>query len=557
MSSNISALADEDGDYPDWIEIYNPTDSIISLSGYSLSDDVKLPNKWIFPNINLNPNNYLVIFASGKNRTGEYLHTNFKIKSSGENVRLRDSFGHVVDSIKSIPIPSDHSLGRSKDDQSLWLFFDVPTPSTANNSTGFLASAETPNLSIQSGFYSGTISVNIFSNDEQAQIYYTEDGSEPNLNSNLFTNDLTINSTTVIKAKSFGDDLLPSATATRSFFINENSTLPVVSISTDPKNFWDDEIGIYTVGTNGIIGYGSTEPKNYNQPWERPANLEFFETDGSIQINMGVGIKIHGGWSRQNPQKSLEIFSESHYGGKSIPYKLFPNREFKEYNAFLLRNSGQDNQSTFFRDAMMQSLVEGLDMETEAYRPALVYLNGEYWGIHNIRERMNKHYIAQHKGVDSDAIDVLRNRRTVVKGSADHYDAMYSFIQNNDMSLAENYSYIEAQMDIDNYISYIIAEMYFVNIDWFPNNMKFWRPQTSDGKWRWMLKDTDWGFGLYSPLQVMVNMFGVITSPDNHPSVVFNGLIQNSDFKTNLLIGLLIFQIQDFILIQLFLKSRE
>jgi CotH kinase protein/Lamin Tail Domain/Chitobiase/beta-hexosaminidase C-terminal domain/Secretion system C-terminal sorting domain len=532
MSSNYSFLADEDGDYPDWIEIYNPNDTSINLFNYSLADNNESLTEWYFPSTILSPKSYLLIFASGKNRINNYFHTDFKLKSSGEKIWLRDSFGYVLDSVVAISIPTDYSVGRNPEDFFNWQFFEDPTPGTQNSEKGYSAFAREPEFSLKSGFYPSSIKLNFFSTDEQSKIYYTSDGSTPNQNSIIFTKEITIDSTSVIKAICIRDDLLPSPIVTNTFFINENSTLPVISISTDPKNLWDDEIGIYTDGTNGIIKFGSTEPKNYNQPWERPAFLELFEANGVSELSAGIGIKIHGAWSRQFPQKSFEIFAEPHYGSKSIDYKLFPNRNFDKYDAFLLRNSGQDNQSTLIRDATMQSLVENIDIETQAYRPALVYLNGTFWGIYNIRERVNKHYFAQHKGVDPDAIDVLKFDHNVVKGSSAHYDKMYTYIKINDISIDTNYSYIKTQMDIKNYITYMLAEMFYVNFDWYPNNMKYWRPQTLDGKWRWVLKDTDYGFGLGSyELQVIGDMFTLVTDTTRYPSVVFNGLLENSNFR--------------------------
>ena len=156
--------------------------------------------------------------------------------------------------------------------------------------------------------------------------------------------------------------------------------------------------------------------------------------------------------------------------------------------------SGDDNLRTHFRDGMMQALVDNLDLETQAFRPAVVFLNGDYWGVYNIRERNTEEYIAQHHNVDPDNLDILTLDNKVIEGDNNHYMALYDYIQNNSLSIETNYEYVKTQLDADNYINYMLSEMYFANTDWYPGNMKFWRPRTLNGKWRWMLYDTDFGF---------------------------------------------------------------
>ena len=516
MSSNTSTIADEDGDYPDWIEIFNQSDQVISLYGYTLSDDPEEPSKWLFPNDSLQPGEYLLIFASDKNRYGEYLHTNFKIKSSGEYILLSDSTGQIVDQLEPIEIPTDYSIGRSGNDLSKWVYFSDPTPGNPNNNDGFEAFTPVPLFSIEGGFFNQPVSLELYAESDSIQIYYTTDASDPTKNSTSYENPITIDSTTVVRAIAYKEGLLPSKIVTNTYFFNENSDLTIVSLVTDPQNLWDSTTGIYV---------------NYEEDWERPAHIEIYESSGNKSVGANVGIEIHGNSSRVIPQKSFKIKAKASYGPKFIEYQIFPDLDYDKYKSFLLRNSGGDNCWTHFRDGFMQNIVKDLDFENQAFRPSLVFLNGEYWGIYNIRERIDKYYFQRRTRVEPDEIDLLENGHSVILGDNEDYDQVYNFIKYNDMKTDSNYSFVDKKFDIDNYISYIIANMYFANTDWYPNNMRFWRPQKGNGKWRWILFDTDQGFGLYDVEKYKRNFFNVVTDSNRYPAVVFNGLIKNEKFR--------------------------
>ncbi len=537
MSSNYTTISDEDGDYSDWIEIYNSGNSVVNLNDYSLSDDANSSPKWIFPNIEMNPDTYLIIFASGKDRNINYLHTNFKISADGEMLWLRDSFGNVIDSLDSVSIPTDYSLGRNISDPSEWLFYENSTPGSANESNGIEAFAKEPILSLEAGFYNNSINLEITSEDTGAMIYYTTDGSNPNVNSNVFISEIIIDITTVVKAISTINGLLSSKIISRTYFINEETTLPVFSISTDPANLWDDETGIYADGTNGISGPCSPAPKNYNQDWERPVTLEFFENNKMPAFNMNAGVKIYGGCSRTYPLKSLAIYARRKYGYKSIDYPLFPELPYSNYEAVVLRNSGDDYYSSYMRDGLMHSIVSDLDLEKQAFRQVIVFLNGEYWGIHNLREKINENFLAQHHNVDPDNLDILEREQWIIEGDANNYNTMISFIANNDITNIQNYAIVEAMMDIENFITYCVSQIYFDNTDWPGHNIKYWRSRDG-GKWRWILFDTDFGFGFKSAenyknntLEYATDENGTTNANPSWSTFLLRKLLENDKFR--------------------------
>jgi len=531
MASNSIVLQDEDNEYSDWIELYNPTPDIINLSGFAISDDSAEPRKWVFPNIDIQPYNYLIVFASDKNKTTGELHTNFKISAAGEEIILTDAGEQIVDQLEPTPIPANISLGRSIDDPSQWLFYSDATPGSINNTEGYTAFSEEPVFSYEGGFYSGRISIELSSLSGTNDIYYTTDGSDPSTSSNIYTSPINIDQTKVIRARIFESGLLPSKTITNTYIIDENFPFPVISLSTNPPNLWDDYIGIYVEGENGILGACFDRPANWNQEWERPVHIEFFENNQSLAFSIDAGFAIHGNCSRAYPQKSFALHARGEYGNNEFPHQLFPNLPFDSYKSFILRNSGQDNNIANMRDGLFHILVEDINVEKQAYRPTIVFLNGEYWGIYYMREKTNEDYLANHYDIDPDNVDILKHSNNVVEGDSEHYVALLEYFTNNDLTISNNYEYIQTQMDVNCYINYLLTEMFIVNTDWYLGNMKFWRPKTIDGKWRWILFDLDKGFDLYKNGSVTRNMIDWVSNIDKEPSIIFNKLILNSEFK--------------------------
>ncbi len=318
--------------------------------------------------------------------------------------------------------------------------------------------------------------------------------------------------TNVVRARAFKEGYLPSATATETYIVDSNVAnrynMPVISIAAEQPDLFGYH-GIYVPGwSNDVAGIPNFMMKG--NAWERPAHVTFFEPDGEIGFSQEAGIRIHGGWTRNLPQKSLRLYARgSLYDESRFAHRVFPDAPYEEYNRLLLRNSGNDNAQTMFRDAMMQRLVKHLRMDTQAYRPSVVYLNGQYWGIHNIRERYDRHYLARTYGVNPDRVDILEFRpsspHSVKEGSDDHYNQTIAYIEANGLSAAEHYEHIKTRIDIGNFIDYNVAQIFVNNSDWPNNNNDFWRfqaeeydpfaPHGHDGRWRWLLFDTDFGFG--------------------------------------------------------------
>ncbi|MFC1694309.1 CotH kinase family protein [Candidatus Latescibacterota bacterium] len=426
-----------------------------------------------------------------------YFHTNFKISATGETITLTDTAGNVCDQVDTGYIPMNISRGRNPDGGAEWIFFEQPTPGESNNTPGYRGFAYTVQVSIPGGFYDNDVSVELSSDSPASVLRYTLDGSDPIESSEIYSSPISINETKVLRARVFETGLLPGNITTHTYFIYPDFTLPVISLSTDPFNLWDEEKGIYVAGSN--FDSGDKYTANYWKDWERPVHVEFYEPDGTHGFSIDGGVKIAGKLTRPYAQKSLAIFARSRYGYDEIKYQIFPDLPITEFKSFVLRISGEDWFGNLFRDAMMQSLVKDRDMDIQAYRPAVVYINGEYWGIQNIREKMNEDYIASHHGVDPDNIDLLQDlwnfgNGVVIEGDNEHYYALRDYILNNNMGDPDHYKYVKTQMQIESFIDIMAAQIYFANTDGPGHNMKYWREKVPGSKLRWMLIDTDFGY---------------------------------------------------------------
>lgn len=540
MASNSITITDPDfNNYADWIEIYNSGSTWINLKDYYITDDLSQPQKFQIQNdLIVEAGGYAIIWADDMN-TGN--HTNFKLSATGESIGLFSPNLTLVDTITFGFQQADISMGRFPNGTNNWFNFSPATPAAANLESGIFNILPLPTISSQSGFYPAGISITASHNLTDVTIRFTNDGTIPNSSSNVYSIPLLIDSTSVLRFRAFKDGYTPSITETRTYFINESTDLPVFSLVTDPANFFSDTSGIYVAGTNGITGNCSSQPRNWNQDWERPVSLEFFEFDKSLAFKLNSGVKINGGCSRLYPEKSLAFFFRDEYGTDKLSYRLFDDIPVSEYNTFILRSSAQDWWRTMFRDGMVQTLIEkGMKLDYQNYRPSILFINGEYWGIHNIREKLNNDYVFYHHGVDKNNIDLIEISKGVYANNGDvtAYNSMITFLSTKNMAYPPYYDYIKSIVDIDEYIDYQVAQIYSANGDWPGSNMKLWRERVDGSKWRWMIYDLDFTFGGNAQGLATTNTLAQATAT-NGPSwpnppwstLMLRKLLDNADFK--------------------------
>jgi len=534
MAENVATLADEDGDFEGWIEILNPESFSVNLEGYGLSDRVEQPYRWQFPSVTIEPGERMLIFASGKDRSDPgsgNLHTNFKIKASGETLVLYHPSGIMIDQMATGALSPGLSAGRITSHSDERYFFTSPNPGGEIKGEYFSGYSSPLQVYPVGGFYDTAITVTIESTNPDAIVKYTTDGSEPKDHSPVYHQSLVVEETTVLRARTFEEGKLPGPVENRTFFIGDKHNLTVVSAMLDPHDLWDPVEGIYVKGYGAIDRfpyYGA----NFWKDMEKPVHLELYEPDGRLGLSLDAGIKIGGQFSRGMDQKIFNVFARNIYGFNEINYPLFPNKELSTFKAITLRTSGQDSIYSKIRDILMTSLLEETNLDYQDYRQAVLYLNGEYWGIYNIRERINSHFIAGNYGLDPEKIDLLQANWVVRSGSNDDYLDLLDFVRSEDISLDENYTYVKTRMDINSYIDALIVQMYFAQTD--QGNIRYWREQSPEGKWRWIIYDLDWGMW---PSHVNYNILASMTNPSgtgawgNISTTLTVRLLQNEEFK--------------------------
>jgi hypothetical protein len=483
--------------YVPWVELHNTSSASVNIGGYYLSDNESDPLKWRIPSgTTITANGYLLFWCDDMN-TGR--HTNFSLDSEGEAVVLSNGSGLLLDKIAYPKQLTNISYGRVTNGTGTWAYLSVPTSGGANNSTSASQQLTRPDFSVPGGRYSATVQVSLSHNNPAAEIHYTTDGSEPTLNAAKFSVAIPVSETQTLKAKAFLNGFLPGETETQTYFINEHAfSLPVVSISTRPDYLYNNTIGIYVEGTNGVPGYCNGNAVNWSQDWDRHAVFEYYDANGTRLFNQSVDIRIGGNCSRNQPQKSLAIKARDKYGSNIMNFKFFDNKSVNQFGGLMLRNSGNDFNVTMFRDAFMQALPVGqMDVDYMEYQPAILYLNGQYMGIQNIREKIDADFMESNYNVDKDDLDLIETwDDNALEGSASGYMNYKAALAGMNRSTPEAYAHIDQHIDIQEYINYFVAEIYFANTDWPGNNMKFWRDASVNGKFRWILWDTDFGFYL-------------------------------------------------------------
>ena len=464
------------------------------------------------------------------------LHTNFKLSSKGESLVLFDSAGNQVDQLDVMGLTTDKSIGRSPQDGSL-VYYESPSPGSENSDEEFFGITSSEIIFSHSGGQFNGQSISLSGATQGEKIRYTLDATVPNAQSPLYSSAISIDRDTVVRARVFQNDYIPSRTASRTYITSNTHDLPIVTLVTEPDDLFDNNEGIYVYGPEE--NYEDNLPffgANFWQDWERDVHFSFYEPTGELGVALDAGVKIFGAWSRANDQRSLSIFARGRYGFSKLKYPLFPSLDYDSFESIVLRNAGNDWTNSNMRDVMATSLMDGSGLETQAFRPAVVYLNGEYWGFYNIREKVNEHFLDDKIDVDKSEINLLVTNGEVVEGSNDSYNELIDFIRGNSLSIQDNFDYVADQIDIDNVITYMVAQIYFDNWDWPGNNIKFWNSPST--KWRWILYDTDFAFGAWNDQahQKDTLSFALEENGPGWPNppwstLLFRKLMENSRFR--------------------------
>ncbi len=472
------------------------------------------------------------------NNFPERFQADFKLSRSGETVYLSTAASVIIDQHTFTNMALDNSKGRLPDGGVNWCYFQNPTPGLTNNSsTCYAGYATIPLFSLQAGFYSGSQWLNITTTQQGGIVRYTTNGKDVEDTSPVFSGPLLVSTTQAIKAKVFATGYVSSATIANTYFINESVHYPVFTITTDPENLFNYNTGIYVFGPNAdsvnVPYFGS----NFWQDWEKPATIEFYDKDKNRVSRFDADIKIYGNYSRAKAQKSFEIKLSDKYGTGDLHYSFLQNKPWvDDVNDIVLRNAGSDNNMLHFRDHLMEQNLQGTNCDYIAQNEAVLFLNGQFWGIYQIAENDDHHFMKNNYGLSSDEIDLLKEggNLEIKNGSDTGFYSLFNYAVSTPANDPAYYPTISSKLDMLNYADYFISETYYCNEDWigdWTNNIKFWRPRETGGKWRYLNYDLD--FGLFLESHADDNILGRAINP-NIPcftSNLFNTLLNNNQFR--------------------------
>lgn len=498
--SNMNGYVDNFGENEDWIELYNTTGAAIDLTGFYLSDKSSNPLKWPIPSGSIPSNGFKMVVCSRRDLVnGTELHPNFNLKQTqGEWIILTNTFGNVVDSIKIVHLTQiDHSVGRSTNAAPDWKLFTTPTPN-ANNTGAQEFYMPRPTMNVQAGFYGAAQSVTISCTDPLATIRYTTDGSDPVAASTVYSGPVNIPTTTVLRARAFGTNE-PSFTETNTYFINVTHTVPVVSVCSDE---------VYDLIANGNSGGG----------WGggSPNKIGAFELFDSLAIkDEGEGhFNKHGNDSWAYAQRGFDFIARDQFGyNDDIDHHIFSEKSRTDFQRLIFKPGASDNYpfetgGAHIRDAFVHTLSLKADMllDVRTWRACVVYLNGEYWGVYEIREKADDHdYTEYYYDQDKFNLQYLKTwggtwQEYGAPNAQPDWNDLRNYIMTNSMAPGPNFDYVKSQLKWASLCDYFMFNSYVVNQDWLNWNTAWWRgmdPLGTKKKWRYTLWDMDATFGHY------------------------------------------------------------
>lgn len=590
---NVTAAYDDNGDYgADYIELYNRSDSSVNLKGWSLSDSGENLRKFIFPDFIVEPGQCVIAWCSDSTDDvslyrDDYVPVDihglsFRI-SDGEECILTDPEGLVASRIAIDSGFLDNKVVSLIGDE---YYISDPSPYSIEQTPPVeKKNLDAPTFSVEGGWFTDNVVVELSA--KQGEIYYTLDGSIPDENSlkytgpiiidnrtdepNIYSNiggissendylpDYNVDKGTVLKAVAISADG-KSDVACNTYFVGLNESeyegMGIVSISFNPDDFFGEEKGIYVYGKvhdimlskldAGKMKISDSEYAQFSKKgrgWERTVNLEFFTADHEKKYEQLAGIRIHGGWSREQNQKNFQIYAREQYDGNTtFNYDFLGNDKF--YNKLMLRGGGStDLYVTKIRDILCQSLVRDRAVGTQLAIPCAVFLNGEYWGLYNIQETVGTSYIEENYGVPQNNVVIIKNgeTRTDDVNDVSLYDDVVAFATENDMSIVGNFREFEKKVDIQSLIDYYAIETYVGNSDAYQNNYAVWRSRDpglseyEDCRWRWLLFDLDDSCSMNIGANTAdIDSFVTGNWYDNNPlngDALFTALCANQEFR--------------------------
>ncbi len=529
MASNAGSVMSPAYNFDSWIELYNPTEQPVSLSGMYLSDDANNLKRWRMPaNIGSVPANGFLVLWLGSDDI-KTTQAPFKLDCDGGSIFLSDRYGELVTSVQYPEALSRTSWARTTDGGDNWGWTADATPGASNATSVFTNKRlAAPVVNEGSQIIKGTLNVKVdFPKD--AILMYTTDGSMPLIGSGSARQSqngmFTVTKTTNYVFRLFRNGYLPSVPVTRSYIKTDiDFTIPIVSIVGDERYFTDAMWGIDVKGSNGIAGNGRDDPVNWNQPWDRPVNFSYISPTDGMLFNQDVNISVSGGWSRMSSPRSMKLKSNKVFDGLNhLDYSFFPQKPNIRSKTVLVRNGGNDSYSRFM-DPALTTIIQrsGIDLDVQSLVQVAEYINGRFMGVLNLREPNNDKYVYANYGYDDEEIDMFENG-TFRNGTNEVYRHLCDISAN--INAPGVYDEVKALLDIDEFTNYMAAELYLGNDDWPDNNVKGYRSK-DDGRFRFIIFDLDQPFNAWGH---------TISSLDSYGNVamvrLFKNLLQHEGYR--------------------------
>ena len=528
-----NGVFDNNGNAYDWIELCNTGSKAVDLSGWGLTDSKQDLYRFRFPSgTRLGEGEYALIYCCGDdqnvNRPNvKTYYAPFKLSGSGETIRLTDAQGNEAAVLKYPAQLSGVSWGKANGSDALG-FFAEATPRKRNAKAVCDGQAAMPVITTAAGFYDKAVSVTI---EGAGTIRYTLDGSVPTEKSKVYSAPIAVSKTAVVRARAFADGQVPSYVSASTFIIKDPAITPVISFSTDRDNLY---------GGKGLFTRGSGERPNFYMNWEYPIHMEYFDENGVRQINQSGSFHIVGSSTRSKRQKSFAVYARTAYGGESrFNYNPFDDRDYESYKAFTIRATGSDQGYCRMKDLVLTRLSEGLDIMHAAGKITVVYINGEYMGHYNIREKINKYSIAQWEGVTDkdviDKIDIIKGEARedqIQNGDAADWLAFRAYVRTHDLNDPECLQYVTDRLDVDSLFTWTAFQLCIMNPDL--ENVRVYR--VPGGKWKYVLYDVESGGEInYTAMYMLLNAERAGGRISSHYSLI-NRLMKVPEMRRKLLV---------------------
>lgn len=535
MQSNVNGIMDDLNDFPDsWVELYNSGSSPVDVTGYGLGTKDKFKKSYLLPSATIAPHGYLLVYCD---KVGEGLHADFRVDSGKGDVYLFNAAGDVVGQVSlKKQLAPDIAYGRVSDGSEEWGYQLTSSPGAANTSGVSDVLLPEVTFSEPGGVWSSTskfsLTLSVPDAPEGTTIIYTTDGREPQPGkAPVYTQPLNINSSKVVRAKAICDGCLSRPSNAQSYiFPGRNIEIPVISLAIDNDYLYDNKIGIFA------DGYGGQGNENYRQDWRRPLNIEVFEQqDVPAVINQIGETRVQGGYTRSNALKSMCLYANKRFGEKRLAYEFWPVDKpgVNEPKSIVLRDGGNDYMWAYFRDALAQRAIgRNTEIDWQGYSPAVIYINGKYHGMLAIRERSNEDYVeANYDGLED--IDMFENWYELKAGDTVARDDFFDFINSGDAHTFDDWA---GRMNMESYVNLMAINYWIYNTDFPHNNTVMWRrTDGTDGRWQWLVKDCDFGFGAWNSNDNVrknyTDFLNTNTWDLQLPYIMFRELMKNADFQ--------------------------